>query len=337
MGKFQLNKKGEDPLKIYEDVFKIANDTVETHLGKLGKMPKPISRENNLYKSPDGNWNESWQDEYWTHRLITAMRDNNGYEQIMDDIMEEMEADPNHADYFNKKLEYVKDAERSRPMHLFGIGESKASEGEFKCPKCKFETDDDDAWSYHMQDHDEGDSAVSDFMKYEMESKASEGMSECPHCDGEGSYEFRSYGKQTCNWCKGTGKLDEDQMDEFQQNEDKWSNIARMDNDTNLTTDSDIERWGESKANEWNSVEVIASEDKPSWATSTTTDDNGNTAWGGRRRDLELWPTDEDEARARAKWNPDNKCGMCGTAFDSVEELKKHAYSLGPHNPSDFP
>ena len=45
MGKFQLNKKGEDPLKIYEDVFKIANDTVETHLGKLGKMPNPISSE----------------------------------------------------------------------------------------------------------------------------------------------------------------------------------------------------------------------------------------------------------------------------------------------------
>jgi hypothetical protein len=43
MGKFQLNKKGEDPLKIYEDTFKIANDTVETHLGKLGKQPKPIS------------------------------------------------------------------------------------------------------------------------------------------------------------------------------------------------------------------------------------------------------------------------------------------------------
>jgi hypothetical protein len=45
MGKFQLNKEGEDPLKIYEDIFKIANDTVETHLDKLGKMPKPISRE----------------------------------------------------------------------------------------------------------------------------------------------------------------------------------------------------------------------------------------------------------------------------------------------------
>ena len=82
------------------------------------------------------------------------------------------------------------------------------------------------------------------------ESKASEGMSECPHCDGEGSYEFRSYGKQSCSWCRGTGKLDEDQMDEFQQNEDKWNNIARMDNDTNLTTDSDIERWGESRSNE---------------------------------------------------------------------------------------
>ena len=45
MGKFQLNKKGEDPIKIYEDTFKIANDTVETYLDKLGKMPKPISRE----------------------------------------------------------------------------------------------------------------------------------------------------------------------------------------------------------------------------------------------------------------------------------------------------
>jgi len=45
MGKFQLNKKGEDPLKIYEDTFKIANDTVETHLDKLGKMPNPISSE----------------------------------------------------------------------------------------------------------------------------------------------------------------------------------------------------------------------------------------------------------------------------------------------------
>ena len=45
MGKFQLNKKGEDPIKIYEDTFKIAEGTVETHLDKLGKQPKPISRE----------------------------------------------------------------------------------------------------------------------------------------------------------------------------------------------------------------------------------------------------------------------------------------------------
>ena len=43
MGNFQLNKKGEDPLKIYEDTFKIAEGTVETHLDKLGRMPKPIS------------------------------------------------------------------------------------------------------------------------------------------------------------------------------------------------------------------------------------------------------------------------------------------------------
>ena len=46
MGKFQLNKKGEDPIKIYEDTFKIAQGTVESHLDKLGKMPNPISREN---------------------------------------------------------------------------------------------------------------------------------------------------------------------------------------------------------------------------------------------------------------------------------------------------
>jgi|TARA_B110000438_G_scaffold210877_1_gene202932 hypothetical protein len=45
MGKFQLNKKGDDPIKIYEDTFKVANSTVETHLGKLGKMPNPISSE----------------------------------------------------------------------------------------------------------------------------------------------------------------------------------------------------------------------------------------------------------------------------------------------------
>jgi len=45
MGKFQLNKKGEDPIKIYEDVFKISQGTVESHLDKLGKQPKPISRE----------------------------------------------------------------------------------------------------------------------------------------------------------------------------------------------------------------------------------------------------------------------------------------------------
>ena len=43
MGKFQLNKEGEDPIKIYEDTFKVANDTIETHLDKLGKQPNPIS------------------------------------------------------------------------------------------------------------------------------------------------------------------------------------------------------------------------------------------------------------------------------------------------------
>ena len=54
--------------------------------------------------------------------------------------------------------------------------EAKATEGEFKCPHCSFSTDDDDAWTYHMDDHAEGNALVSDFMKYEMESKANESM-----------------------------------------------------------------------------------------------------------------------------------------------------------------
>lgn len=54
MGKFQLNKKGEDPIKIYEDAFKIAEGTVETHLDKLGKQPKPIAREaHDIFGDPD--------------------------------------------------------------------------------------------------------------------------------------------------------------------------------------------------------------------------------------------------------------------------------------------
>ena len=78
------------------------------------------------------------------------------------------------------------------------------------------------------------------------------------------------YVRQSCSWCRGTGKLDEDQMDEFQQNEDKWNDIARMDHGNNLTTDSDIERWGESKANE-DSIDDDDREGRMQWIT-----DSGN-------------------------------------------------------------
>ena len=70
-------------------------------------------------------------------------------------------------------------------------------------------------------------------------------MTECPNCSGEGSHEFRSYGNITCAWCKGIGKLSDQEMDHFQDHENKWNDIATMDNDTNLVTDSDIEKWGE--------------------------------------------------------------------------------------------
>ena len=75
MGKFQLNKKGDDPIKIYEDTFKIAQGTVETHLGKFGKQPNPISRESKANEfggfdpaglNDEGEWydNPSWEAGY---------------------------------------------------------------------------------------------------------------------------------------------------------------------------------------------------------------------------------------------------------------------------------
>lgn len=65
MGKFQLNKKGEDPIKIYEDTFKIAEGTVETHLDKLGKQPKPISREYIYPKASEGHiWGDWFSDNF---------------------------------------------------------------------------------------------------------------------------------------------------------------------------------------------------------------------------------------------------------------------------------
>ena len=196
MGKFQLNKEGEDPIKIYEDTFKVANDTIETHLDKLGKQPNPIS-------------------------------------------------------------------------------ESKASEGEFKCPKCKFETDDDDAWSYHMQDHDEGDSAVSDFMKYEMESKASEDV---------------TFGQDNV-WSMMTTQQREDAFNRvglsgIHFNEDDESNWAKYNYGDiewyGLTPkmQDQLNKWGigESKASgmkhEWESVESIASEG------NTNRDSDGKFATG---------------------------------------------------------
>ena len=72
MGKFQLNKKGEDPIKIYEDTFKVAEGTVETHLGKLGKMPNPIAREH--HKANEAYAEDIWDqlDDEQRHRVLDA-------------------------------------------------------------------------------------------------------------------------------------------------------------------------------------------------------------------------------------------------------------------------
>jgi hypothetical protein len=285
MGKFQLNKKGEDPLKIYEDVFKIANDTVETHLDKLGRMPKPISES----KASEGRFSH-------------------------------------YTDYFDQAY-----SDRNDENPITGYRQCDYCDSQFRNYDDKGMID--HANSRHNADLDPntGETPNRTFPSWDLsrESKASEFNTQPPSVENGwvrtdlGDIEIfdgRVLPSYRLSDPTGDGSRDMEYVDLPEGGRVNLSVWVR-----------------ESKAGEWESVESIASEDKPSWATSTTTDDNGNTAWGGRRRDLELWPTDEDEARARAKWNPDNKCGMCGTAFDSVEELKKHAYSLGPHNPSDFP
>lgn len=68
---------------------------------------------------------------------------------------------------------------------------------------------------------------------------------------------------------------------------------------------------------------TVIGEAKASEGDSVTTSIHGGT-----------WDTDEDEAIARAKWNPTNKCGQCNKTFDSVQELKDHVSSSGVHYPT---
>ena len=464
MGKFQLNKKGEDPLKIYKDTFKIANDTVETHLDKLGKMPNPISREakasvtaEDIVNKLNSNLSNDYYPRETSHvREIENLGDGEvrfGYSGgVIDDEIERMfkasgfrisnirnimdaghldaegklgESKASEMDYFpsgnfwdidssygvKTKDELVK--ERMFIQHFIDSARNDGfNDGRIETYQLKQDDVERQIASYGGQQLGQRDQDGDLFPYFDVdgtpdktwdlwgksqsrnrsdhnESRASERLSQCPSCKGVG-----------CIVCDQSGFVSREDYDKIKKifeskasedvtfagrgdivtYEDLWDMLdfgSRLSiaygHIMNQTSDNDfamfiinsepeqlsdnhrdwiksaIDGKGgidqvkqsmgiESKASEWESVEAIASEDdKPSWATSTTTDDNGNTAWGGRRRDLELWPTDEDEARARAKWNPDNKCGMCGTAFDSVEELKKHANSLGPHYPSDFP
>ena len=144
------------------------------------------------------------------------------------------------------------------------------------------------------------------------ESKASEGMSECPQCDGKGSYRFRSYPPETCSWCRGTGKLDEDQMDELQRHDDHWNDIARMDNDTNLTTDSDIERWGESKANEGGRYVITGGTGDDYWERMDDQTD-----------DLELAKMIADDS----KYDPETKYGSIKATVIDLDDNGKVVYT----------
>ena len=350
MGKFQLNKEGEDPLKIYEDTFKIANDTVETHLDKLGKMPNPISREakasvtaEDIVNKLNSNLSNDYYPRETSHvREIENLGDGEvrfGYSGgVIDDEIERMFK----ASGF--RISNIRNIMDAGHLDAEGkLGESKASERLSQCPSCKGVgcIVCDQSGFVSREDYDK--------IKKVFESRASEDVTFAGRGDivtYEDLWDMLDFGSRLSiaygHIMNQTSDNDfamfiiNSEPEQLSDNHRDWIKSAI---DGKGGIDQVKQSMGiESKASEWESVEAIASEDdKPSWATSTTTDDNGNTAWGGRRRDLELWPTDEDEARARAKWNPDNKCGMCGTAFDSVEELKKHANSLGPHYPSDFP
>ena len=113
---------------IYESTDKfeadIENDQVVQKLPDDKRSFDVEASENNLYRSPDGEFNEQWENAYWDNRLSNAMEDNYGYEQIMEDILRLMDSDSTHSDYYNMRYQQVADAERNRGLG----GESKATE-----------------------------------------------------------------------------------------------------------------------------------------------------------------------------------------------------------------
>ena len=182
MGKFQLNKKGEDPIKIYEDTFKIANDTVETHLGKLGKMPNPISRESKA--------TEVWIDIFY---YIQSKPQGVTYEELKEKF-------GGRSDFEYFLFDHIMDGASRRMAYwdgkLIKAHESKASEGQFdqeiqntidniakkqaeytrECPDgCgkKFNTIDDNAVAYHLY-NDHGYSSEDSRKSAGLEAIASE-------------------------------------------------------------------------------------------------------------------------------------------------------------------
>ena len=102
----------------------IENDQVVQKLPDDKRSFDVGASENNLYRSPDGEFNEQWENAYWDNRLSNAMEDNYGYEQIMEDILRLMDSDSTHSDYYNMRYQQVADAERNRGLG----GESKATE-----------------------------------------------------------------------------------------------------------------------------------------------------------------------------------------------------------------
>jgi len=102
----------------------IENDQVVQKLPDDKRSFDVEASENNLYRSPDGEFNEQWENAYWDNRLSNAMEDNYGYEQIMEDILRLMDSDSTHSDYYNMRYQQVADAERNRGLG----GESKATE-----------------------------------------------------------------------------------------------------------------------------------------------------------------------------------------------------------------
>ena len=257
MGKFQLNKKGDDPIKIYEDIFKIAQGTVETHLGKFGKQPNPISRESRA--------NEDMEDEVvvWWDSLTQWERDEisqSGSSPALayaDRTMQNQGHDPEY-DYNINRV--VQDS----------FFETKASEGYVVFDKNGVTHErHDESWEAesqadsiggYVQKEETSGGDLGGIIYDARESKASEfGQTWSDELDDWVRYEFDPTDKYDLEYLKKEGRASgiTDSDNAWQDFWDDWGVQDGMSIHTHLD--------GESKANEFGGFDPAGLNDEGEW------------------------------------------------------------------------